>query len=333
MMKTALTSILFLFVCLPAVDAQSFLKFSEPGWDFGKRDQTQDASKVIQVTNNGTRAVHVKKIELTCGCIEATLDKMVIQPKETVNLNLHLIAKRGEGEVKKFVIIHSDDPYTPQAKLPMTGFIQPIWWLSLKGLVLDFGEVENGSSTTKRVSVMVRPGTKLELVDVLFDPSDGQIKIKKTPFKNKDGVHGWHLDVALGGRLSTGDFEGIVRIETDYAPFRFRGFRVMGRVVTATEVSPQVLRLPTLKVGETWTGEIVVTKKRGTGMRVATVFCKDPRVSLKSEVIKEGQSSRVAVSITPKAGDKEIRGVIQIGIDEPGYHMFEVKYRGRVSAK
>ncbi len=332
-LKTCLAVLIVLFVSsVPSYAQKAGLKFSEPGWDFGKREQTDTVSKVIQVTNTGARTVHVKKIELTCGCIEAKLDKMTIGPGESVKLNLRLVATRGEGAIKRFVIIHSDDPFAREVKLPMTGFIRPIWTLDVKGRLLDFGEVKNGASTTKRVTLTVRPEYKIDIVDVIAQTSGGDVSVKRTPFKNERG-YGWYLDITLSGQLPTGDFEGITRVETDFSAFRFRGFRLVARIITTTEVSPKVLRPGVLKPGTTWTGEILVTKKLGAGMRVASAFCKDPRVKLDVETIEEGKRYRIKVALTPGPKDTELRGTIAILVDEPGSQNFEVKFRARVQGE
>ena len=96
--------IVLLIVCAVAPDAvaQSFLKYSEPGWDFGKREQTEQDTFVIKVTNEGTRPVRIKKLELTCGCVKAKMAKQIILAGETVDLNLTLHANRGEGDIRKF---------------------------------------------------------------------------------------------------------------------------------------------------------------------------------------------------------------------------------------
>lgn len=332
------TSQLFAFLLLGlsftgSLYAQSFLKFSEPGWDFGKREQTDTATKVIKVTNRGSRTVRVKKIELTCGCVQAKLGKMVLSPGDTTDLTLNLFATRGEGEIKKYVILHSDDPYVPKAKLAMTGFIRPIWTLDVKGRILEFGEVKNGESATKRVTLRIRPEFKIDLVEILAQPMGKQIEIKQTPFKEEDGHYGWHLDVTLSGALSNGDFEGVVRVETDFAKFRFRGFRILAHVVSTTAITPKVLRMGTVKAGTTWTGEIQLMKATGTGLKLISATSKDPRTKLTSEVIEAGKHIKVKVAITPDAKDLDVRGTILVEIDEPGYKSFEVKYRGRVQKK
>ena len=160
-----------------------------------------------------------------------------------------------------------------------------------------------------------------------------QIQIKRTPFKEKDGHYGWYLDVTLSPTLSNGDFEGVVRVETDFPKFRFRGFRILARIVSTTEISAKTLRIGSIRAGQSWTGEIELKKSHGSGMRITSATSKDPRVKLTPEVIEVGKHAKVKVTITPIAKDREVRGTILIVIDEPGYRNFEVKYRARVQEK
>ncbi len=333
-MKTCLPChvvlVLVLLVASSPATAQQFLHYSAEGWNFGHRDQIEEATHVIKVTNRGPRAVTINRVELTCGCVKASFGRKVIAPGETVPLNLRLFANRGEGEIKKYVIVHSNDPGAPVKKLVMTGFIQPIWSLDVKGRLLDFGDIRNGEPTTRRVTLRVRPGFKVKLVDVLYQPTGGLVDVKTSPFREKDGHYGWYLDVTLKEKVGNGDFEGIVRVETDFAKFPFRGFRLKARVRTTTEVSPGVVRCGVLKPGEVWKGTVTLHKTVGEGLRVAAVDCGDSRMKVKSQVVRKGKTWRLLLTLTPRPGDREVRGTIRVTVDEPGWHLFEIKYRARI---
>ena len=261
----------------------------------------------------------------------AKLEKTLLRPGESSTLELKLDATKGEGEIKKFVTLFYKDPRPRELKLPMTGTINPVWSMTVKSLMLDFGKIDGRVPVKKRVTVNVRKGFPVSSLVVRSQPENGCLKFKQTAFKNEDGSHGWHVDFELSAaKLPRGKFEGFVQFETDFAPFKYRAFRIAAQVKSLTRVTPSRMKLPPLQAGKTWTGKLVVEKLAGDGLVFVSATCADPAVKLEQRVGKPGHRFEIKVTVNAAAGRREIRSEIVILVDEPGSTYFRVPIYGRI---
>ncbi len=306
------------------------LVVEDGGWDFGRVDHSVELEKTLVLRNRTRRPIIIKEVTQTCGCIQASIDHKEIAGGASAKLVLKLIAARGEGEIKKHVIIRSNDPFQPELKLPMTGHIDPVWWPDLDGHLIDFGKVKNGDTVTKTFRVRVREGFELNKVEALVHPAGGCLSLERTEVKDEDGRRAWDFKLTLGGRMETGSFDGMIRIDTDFAPRPFRGYRIIAEIVSSTEVTPASLNLGRLERGKTWTGRIEVLKTLGDGLTIPSAHCEDPRVKLEKVEVEKGKRFEIKVRIDPGAEAEVLRGEIILVLEEPGQRVVKIPYRGRV---
>ncbi|MCB9833886.1 MAG: DUF1573 domain-containing protein [Planctomycetes bacterium] len=314
----------------PLVAAQKPSLVGPESWDFGRVDQDVRRDHEIVLRNPSRRPINIRGLRATCGCIEASLDVMALPPGGEARLTLRLIAARGEGEIKKFVIIDSDDPARPQLRIAITGHIEPIWWVDVEGYTIDFGKVRNGDSVTRTIRLRVKPGHELKKVEALVHPT-GSLQVSRKECEDEAGRPFWEFELRLGGRLENGSFEGMVRFGTDFAPLPYRGFRVVAEIVSSVVCRPERLDLEGLALGKTWTGRIEFEKTLGGGLTVGSFYCADPRVSLKLVTLDEGRRYALAVEIRPREGDQALAGAIEIRLDEPGQRVLKVPFEGSVA--
>jgi hypothetical protein len=178
--------------------------------------------------------------------------------------------------------------------------------------------------------MLVRKGFDVELKQIHVHPDD-RIKATPTRFDEPNGDYGWDVEVELVGRMETGYFEGIIMMESSYAGYPRRGLRVQADVTSSSSLSPQNLPFGIVKAKEPKTLKAVIEKTLGTGLTVAGFAAKDPQVAVTVATLVEGKRYELTVTLTPDGSAKDIRGTIEISLDEPGWVVLELPYSARLA--
>ena len=312
-----------------AVSAQSAkIELSEPGWNFGTREQGEKDKKTITVTNRGTSPLILRKIIVNCGCITAKIKQRTIAPGASRPLVLTLDTMKGEWEIKKHIELQTNDPQNPKVLMPMEGKIFPVWWITTQDVVL--GRLENGIEHVRKFQVKVRKGKKVKVTKV-WTP-DHRVKIVHEPFEDEDGTTGWNVTMAFAKDMEAGAFETIIAVSTDWEPRPLRGFRVTGDFVGSVTVSVDKLSLGRVVKGEKASRKVTVRKAVGEGMKVIEVYCKDKRIKSKIVETEPGKTAEVEIEFMPAENDKGVvRGTLWIVVDQPGQARFPVEYHALVA--
>lgn len=92
-------------------------------FDFGSIYEGEKAQHEFTVSNMGKSNLIIRKIETTCGCTTARLDKRVVKPGESVKLNLVFRSPGKQGKQNKIVTIYSNDPVGSIKEITVKGQI------------------------------------------------------------------------------------------------------------------------------------------------------------------------------------------------------------------
>jgi hypothetical protein len=79
----------------------------------------------VKVLNQGSDTLVLKNIETSCGCTAATPDASKIAFMETATIRISVNIARHLGQFIQFVMIHSNDPKTPQKNIAVIAQIIP----------------------------------------------------------------------------------------------------------------------------------------------------------------------------------------------------------------
>lgn len=325
-MRSLITSLALALLSGLVMAQKPALEFSDPGWDFGRRIQGAVDSKTIEITNNSQRTVKIK-ISKTCGCIETKARQMTIEAGDTADLYIGLDTKRGEGEIKKFVLLETDDPAQRLYNLPMTGFIETVWNLSSTDINLD--KLRRKPGTIASFEISFREGAKTKITMIMSHA--GRFDAKQVPIeKGKDGRRRIRVDLALVKGAETGHFEDVILVGSDDKDIPQRMVRLSGQLLTSTTVTPNQLAFGLLKPDVDKSLTLKVVKSDGDGMRVVEVVCENPHIKTEVKEVTKGKVWEVKVTARPKAGQRDLRGTLRIRIDEPGEIVHKVNFYGRV---
>jgi len=90
-------------------------------WDFGITTELKIQTHNFEVKNTGNALLTIKSVTTSCGCINATLSLLKIEPGETANLKVAIDPKqiKSPGKIKRQVYIESNDPKEPLKTVPI----------------------------------------------------------------------------------------------------------------------------------------------------------------------------------------------------------------------
>ena len=104
---------LFLVFVFSICFAQS-AGIDENTWDFGKIRASEGIVKhVFLLKNDSAETLNVNGTHASCGCTLAEIDKKVILPKETANLEVKFNPKGYSGKVTQYVYVDTDSKNMP----------------------------------------------------------------------------------------------------------------------------------------------------------------------------------------------------------------------------
>lgn len=302
---------------------------SDSGWNFGEVNEGDLKDHEITLTNNGDQPLEIKKIDVTCGCVEAKMFDTWIAPGKSLPLKLHLDSRRGgHGEIKKQVILTTNSAQTPKFELQMEGVIKPVWWL--KDINVNLGTMPNGVVNEKKLRIYTAPGRTIKLLNVQTNPTDFAI-VDRKEVKDPDGTGGWELTIRLPKNWESGVFEALCLMTTDFAPIPERACRLFGEFVGGITLSPSDLAFGPMKPGESKTMKVKVQKAQGEGMEIVQVDAKDENLKTSFKDIEKGKSAEIELTYTAPTKEGTFRGEVQVVINEPGQRVHTITYYGRVA--
>lgn len=100
----------------------AWAQVSPEKWDFGQVDVTDVVTHSFQLKNAGNADLIITKVTTSCGCTSATVGSKLLKPGESTILAVtYEPAHHGTtGPVLRLVYVDSNDPVTPELKIPVT---------------------------------------------------------------------------------------------------------------------------------------------------------------------------------------------------------------------
>lgn len=112
MRRVLLFVIFFLFVL--AVGFAQSDGIESNTWDFGKIRVSEGIVKhVFSLRNDSTEVLNINSTHASCGCTLSEIDKKIILPKETANLDVKFNPKGYSGELTQYVYVDTDSKSMP----------------------------------------------------------------------------------------------------------------------------------------------------------------------------------------------------------------------------
>jgi hypothetical protein len=111
----------------PAAPAgEPAITLSQDSWDFGTVRHLEMPEFVVRISNTGTAELHILKVNTSCGCTAARLDKFNLLPGESTPLKITYNTRGKRGRTGADVTIESNDKSAPKKVFHVEGDVKRV---------------------------------------------------------------------------------------------------------------------------------------------------------------------------------------------------------------
>lgn len=183
-------------------------------FDFGTVKPGQIVTHSFRVSNTGQIALHIRKVEPSCGCTTTVVGKTDLEPGESTEIQATFNPAGLSGTVFKNILISSDDPDRPRAVVRFKAHVVPP-----ENPSLSFHRVDRAAQVRGRVRL---PGPRMMLKETQLGTAT---YLNVYPGADNDGTF---LDIVLNGSklppdaTSGQDTITVIALNNDAIPITIR---------------------------------------------------------------------------------------------------------------
>ena len=238
------------------------------------------------IQNTGTADLEINKVQTTCGCTLAELEKSILQLGESTILKAKLTLAGRDGEIQKPIFIVSNDPENPNFHLVMKGRIGAVFQIMPSTIVLT-----RNSEDAPAFATAIVKSEKNELFEILSARTEGEkIKVEwnKSPTENS-----YEIKAILPENVE--NFQNIDRIilETNHPKNKNLVIPIIiltHKPIIAVPKKITVKKHPVNSVSKT----VIVTNTLKENLKINRIETPYPSITFKTEKIND-HSSRVTI--------------------------------------
>jgi len=249
-----------LFLCTSSVHAQQWATdmFEKTNHDFGVVARGSDARYRLNFTNKYQQAVHVARVQTSCGCTAAKPSKDTLQSRETAYIEITMDTKKFTHEKDSSVTVVFDAPQHAEVRIPIKAYIRTDVVLTPGGV--EFGGVVKGSDTERKVNISYAGRENWQIRNVVC--KNPHLTAAVTETSRGGGRVTYDLLVTLKSTASIGDVRELIFLVTDDAGNPYVPVMVEGKVEAEYIINPDVVTFGTLAPGEKKTVNVVVRGRK-----------------------------------------------------------------------
>jgi ribosomal protein S8E len=179
--------------CIIAIFISNFISYSQPqisfpsgttyDWGNVRPGQSPLSGKFI-IKNTGTDTLKITRVQPSCGCTSAPLDKYTLPPNESTELNVTLNISSYEGHTEKYIEITSNDPSSPQKRLTLIANVERLIKVE-PGSVVAFMQMKVGQTQTQTVQIKNNSDKDVEISIADYNPKNLNFNLVKTAIIKK----------------------------------------------------------------------------------------------------------------------------------------------------
>ena len=295
------------------IHGQARIETDTEGWDFGKVDQGYKDSRIVKIKNIGDKDLVIRRVGVTCGCVDAKIAAKVLAPGKSTELTVTLDTLAVSGQLKKYVFVDSNDPRMSKLMMPVHGEVLAGWWVTPNNL--NFGRVDREDSPSKTFRIHLNPRKDVKVMRVYCDSHS--IEIERKPFKGEDGNRGFDVTARLKPGREPGNFHAKIHIWTNYPARQRYHVSAFATVTGDLIINPTRLGFGGIKRGASRTLTVEIKKKRGGPLALTRIDCTDDQIKTKIEEIAKGRHFKIAVTLTPTTTKNRVVGRLYVRTDDP----------------
>ena len=321
--------LIFLLLNAPLLAQSPKIVLDASEWVFGEVSEGTKLEHTIEVRNDGDATLLIRRLEVTCGCLDAQMDQKTLAPGDTAELRLSLDSNNRRGSLIKQVRLHSNDPTMMTLELKVAGEIKSAWWPTRASL--NLGDLKPGQRVDREVEVVVATEDELELVTPVLEIDADEIEVESRPFGEAPGRRGYRVRISFVVRKKEGELRAALVLRMPAAKAKEKIVAMRGRVLGTIVLRPERVGLGRMKPGQTKTIDVVLESRDHKRRRIIALESKDDAVWGELLTKDEAPVLRFRIHCTP-ADAKRMRlsGTLIIHTDDPDHPRVELPYSGVV---
>lgn len=267
------------------------IAFQETDHDFGAVGPNRTVKHTFTFMNKGDDILRIHDIKATCGCTGTLLSKETIPPGEQGDIEVTFRPGASGGQRKKAILVHSNDPAQPTARLYVSANVivpaevrpRLLYWVA-----------EKEQASLRTVQLIYRPELDLHITDI--DVTSPAFSVSAIPMQSGESP-GYEIVIKYDGSLPVGAFQEKVSIKTDNSEFAVFDVGIRGKVSGPIKVIPESLALGVIGDDNFPTRMVRVFSSGQKEFEVSNIKPSSDIIS--AEITKE-QDSRYVISVTLK---------------------------------
>ena len=213
--------------------------------------------------------LHVVGVRSSCGCTAPTVTKHDLKTHETAEVVATFNTRTFLGQHGATLTVTFDKPYYAEVQLRVAGNIRGD--VTFDPPFVDLGNVDLGKGAERQIRVTHLGSSPWEIKDIRSANANFEVSLSKPVHTGSKTVY--DLVARLKPSTPAGYVKGQLILVTNDPRATQIPMDVEGRVVAEVTVSPQLLALGAVPVGESVTKNVVIRANRE--FKITGVFCSD----------------------------------------------------------
>lgn len=142
----------------------------ESDYDFGSQETGKTITHQFAFHNHGKSILRVTDVRAACGCTVAKVSATKLLPGTSAFVEVKLNLTRLKGEIKKHLVVETNDPQTPITRFSMHGNV--IMNVDVTPEITRIPRIQAGDSVTKNVRVSALKDLKFEITGLTTSRPD-----------------------------------------------------------------------------------------------------------------------------------------------------------------
>jgi len=252
-LKPALFSLLIL---VGMAEARAQLKADPTTLNLGRHQQQQSVAAGVILTNAGSGPLEITGVNADCSCTVATPEKHLLAPGESTPLKIVVETRTYQGVVHRNVHVQTS---AGQLSIPIEVMVSLFKSWQLNPAVIVLPPSQKGREAAMAVTLEYTGGGKASLGKIASTPA-----WLEATASGADGKV-FSINFIKRADAPAGNHSVKVVVENSDQAEPQLTFNVFVPVTSALRITPNPVVLPTIKLGQSASHEIVISGWSGTG--------------------------------------------------------------------
>lgn len=275
--------------------------FEKQKVDFGVVARAADTRYRLKLKNLYKEDVHISNVRTTCGCSAATPSQTLLKSAEEAYIEIKMDTEKFMRRKDSNVVVTFDAPTFAEVRIPITAYIRTDVVITPGGA--KFGSISKGESSVKTLDIAYAGRADWVIKEVKSPREYIAAEVAEVSRDKNARLANYKLKVTLSEDAPAGAIREELTLITDDANSPQVPVLVEARVESEFTVTPDVVALGTLKVGEEKSFRLVV--KGRNPFSVESVKC-------------ESEYKNLEAKLTPSARPVHVVPVVLKAPSSPG---------------